>query len=68
MLLYIHTYIHKVLYIAVRIYCNFYLVAVYHPPSIFNVSRSLNNSRNTIANMGKDLNSDVSCRWVQLEK
>ena len=43
-------------HVAARFYCNFYLVPVYHPPPILNVSRSLNNSRNATVNMEKDLN------------
>ena len=53
---------------AVRFCCNCYLVVVYYGPPMLNVSRSLNNSRNTIVIMEKDWNSDVFCRWVQLEK
>ena len=40
----------------------------YHPPPILEVSWSMNNSRKTIVNMKKDLNSDVNSRWVQLKK
>ena len=40
----------------------------YHPPTILEVSWSMNNSRKTIVNMKKDLNSDVNSRWVQLKK
>ena len=40
----------------------------YHPPPNLEVSWSMNNSRKTIVNMKKDLNSDVNSRWVQLKK
>ena len=50
-------------------YCNFYLFADYRPPTMLNASQSLNNSRNTIVNVEKDMNSDdVSCRRVQFDK
>ena len=55
-------------HVAAGFYCNFYLVAVYHPPVILNVSRSLNNPKDTIVNVEKDLCLDVKCSWVQLEK
>ena len=46
----------------------FLLVVVYHPLPIWNIDRYLNNSKKTIVNMEKDLNSDMYCRWFQLEK